>query len=792
MTVQQPPCDAVAALAAGLGQSSARLEHAALIRGQGRYIDDIKYDGQLHAVFLRSPMAHGRIIEVDASAARDMPGVHAVYFYEDLRPLLSADRIPMAMPSKALRFDVDPHVLSHGEVHHVGEPIAIILADTRHIAEDATAQIFIDIEPLPAVVDPRKGLQADAPRARTDCPDNLVAHMVAGYGDTDAAFAQAAHVVSERFHLHKGGGHSLEPRGVAASWDAGARHLTVWDSTQMPHRAKRLLCLSLGLAEDQVRVIAPDVGGGFGPKFVFHPEELAVAAACMQAGRPVKWTEDRFENFTATVQERDQYWEIQAATDADGRLLGIRGTLIADHGAYTPYGTTLPYNSATNLVGPYVLPSYRLDISLCLTNLVPATPTRGAGRPQGTFVMERLLDRLAQAIGLGRDEIRRRNFIRTEQLPYRTGLFTRDGGEMTYDSGDYVEAQRRALELIDWEGFEARRAAAAEQGRCLGLGLANYVEGTGRGPFESVTLSIGASGVIVIGTGACGQGQGTVTLLAQLAAAELGVRPEQIRVRAGDTDAVPKGLGAFASRQAVTAGNAVYQAARQVREKILCVAALWLQADPDALVLRDGAVYVGGTPERSCTVASIAEALAGSPGYSLPAGVSPGLHASVDFQPTGMSYSNGTHVAEIEVDPQTGVVDILRYLVVHDCGRIVHPRMLEGQVVGGTVHGISSALYEWMRYDEDGQPLTCTYIDYFLSTAEVSPRIEVHHMESPTPMNPLGIKGAGEGGTIGAVAAMASAVEDALRPYGVVIRDLPMTTIRLSGLVRAAAEVAHP
>ncbi len=785
--MQQPSGDAVPALSNGLGRSSARLEHAALIRGKGCYVDDIKLDGMLQAVFLRSPIAHGRILRADPSEALKIPGVHAVFFYQDLRTLLQSDRIPMAMPSKALRFDVDPHVLCNGEVHHVGEPIAVIVADSRHLAEDAAAQVLLEIEPLPVVVDPRLGLREGAPRARSDCPDNLVAHMVTGYGDTDAAFATAAHVVSERFHLHKGCGNSLEPRGVVARWDDAAHYLTVWDSTQMPHRAKRILCISLGLGEDEVRVIAPDVGGGFGPKFVFHPEELAVAATSMLMNRPVKWVEDRFENFTATTQERDQYWEIEAATDADGRLLGIRGSLIHDHGAYTPYGLMLPYNSATNLVGPYVLPAYRLELSLCLTNIVPATPTRGAGRPQGMFVMERLLDRLALATGLGRDEIRRRNFIQPEQLPYRTGMFTRDGGEMTYDSGDYVEAQRRALELMDWDGFETRREAAAQEGRFIGLGLANYIEGTGRGPFESAIVSIGATGQIVVSSGACSQGQGTITLLAQLAAAQLGVRPEQIRVRAGDTGAVPNGLGAFASRQAVTAGNAVHQAARQVREKILRVASAWLEAQPEELTLEDGKVFVAARPERRCTVANIAEALAGSPGYSLPAGMEPGLQAAVDFQPVGLSYSNGTHMVEVEVDPETGVVAILRYLIVHDCGTIVHPKMLEGQVVGGTVHGISSSLYEWMRYGEDGQPLTCTYIDYLLSSAEVSPRIEVHHMHSPTPFNPLGIKGAGEGGTIGAMPAMASAVEDALRPYGVVIRDIPMTPVRLSALVRAAA-----
>lgn len=774
----------------GLGRSSARLEHDRLIRGRGRYLDDIERPGQAHAAFLRSPMAHGRLLHIDAAEARALPGVHAVYLYADLRAALTTDRIPTAMPSGSIRFDVDPYVLSCDEVCHVGEPIALVLAESRHVAEDAIALIEVDIEPLPVVVDPRAGLEAGAPIARQDCPDNLVAAITAEYGDVDAAFDGAAHVISEKFHLHKGGGHSLEPRGVVAEWDDAARHLTVWDSTQMPHRAKRILCASLGLAEDQVRVIAPDVGGAFGPKFVFHPEELAIPAAAMLAGRPVKWVEDRFENFTATVQERDQYWTVELAADAEGRLLGVRGALIHDHGAYSPYGVALPYNSATNLIGPYVLPAYRLNISLCMTNLIPSTPTRGAGRPQGTFVMERLLDRLAARLGLGRDELRRRNLIAAEKLPYPTGLRTRDGGEMTYDSGDYVECQRRVLEAADWDGFEARREAAAREGRFLGIGLANYVEGSGRGPFESATVSIGPSGRVSVATGACAQGQGTATMLAQLAAARLGAEPEDVRIVAGDTDAVPNGLGAFASRQAVTAGNAVHLAAGQVREKLLSVASLWLNAAPEELVLEGGVISVAADPERQCAVSRIARALSGEPGYPLPQGVAPGLSASVDFQPPALTYCNGAHVAEVEVCPETGVGKILRYVVVHDCGRLIHPRMVEGQITGGVVHGLSSALYEWMGYDQNGQPQTVTYADYLISTADVSPRIEIHHMESPTPLNPLGVKGAGESGTIAAPAAIASAFEDALRPFGVAITELPMTPGRLSDLVRRGRKTA--
>ncbi|MEP9375378.1 xanthine dehydrogenase family protein molybdopterin-binding subunit [Aquabacter sp. CN5-332] len=769
-----------------IGHPVPRLEDGALLRGQGRFVDDIELPGLLHGAFLRSPLAHARITSLDVSAAEALPGVRRVLTYADLRPLLTCDRIPLAMPSGAIRFDVDPFVLAKDEVCHVGEPIALVVAESRHVAEDALALIEIELDALPAVVDPRLGLAPGAPQARTDCPDNLVAKMSAAYGDVESAFASAAHVIAEEFHIHKGGGHSIEPRGIVARFDGGDDLMTVWDSTQMPHQAKRVLVRTLGLFEHQVRVIAPDVGGGFGPKFVFHPEELAVAAAALLLKAPVKWIEDRFENFMSTVQERDQYWSVEVASDAEGRLLGIRGRLVHDHGAYTPYGVALPYNSATNLLGPYVLPTYKLDIELCLTNLIPSTPTRGAGRPQGTFIMERMLDRLAGRLGLDRAEIRRRNLIGPAQMPYDTGLKTRDGGAMIYDSGDYVACQARALEIAGWAGFEERRAAARREGRWLGIGLSNYVEGSGRGPFESAAVRIGPSGKVVVTTGAAAQGQGTVTMLAQLAAEALGVKPQDVTVIAGDTAASPLGLGAFASRQAVTAGNAAHLAAHEVREKILHVASAWLEAEPDDLDLADGRVHVKGVPGHGRSFGEIASALAGLPGLALPKGTAPGLAAAVDFRPPAMTYCNGTHVAEVEVDPETCVVKVTRYVVVHDCGRLINPMMVDGQIIGGVVHGIGSALYEWMVYGEDGQPLTCTYADYLLSTADVAPRIELHHMESPTPLNPLGVKGAGESGTIAALAVIASAVEDALRPFDITVRDLPMTQARLYGLLGGA------
>ncbi len=639
---------------------------------------------------------------------------------------------------------------------------------------------------MACVLDPVDALAPGAAKARLDCPDNLVARQRIDYGDVDAAFAAAAHRFKEHFRLDKGGGHSIETRGVIAEFDAADGMLTVRANTQMPHRAKSVLAAALGLAEHRVRVVVPTTGGGFGSKAVFHPEELALPAASMLLGRPIKWIEDRRENFIAAALERRQDWDVEAACDDHGRLTAIRGRLCYDHGAATPYGVSLPYNAATNLVGPYVLPCYRLEILLALTNLAPAAPTRGAGRPQGTFVMERLLDRIAERLSLPREEVRARNLVPASAMPYRTPIVQRDGSAMTYDSGDYPESQRRAMAASGWADFPARQEAARRAGRWLGIGLANYVEATGRGPFESAIVTVGPSGRIAVATGATEQGQGISSSIAQIVSAVLAVPLDRIAVIAGDTAATPLGMGAFASRQAVTAGNAIYLAASAVRDKALAAAAAMLEAAPDDLELVDGRVRVKGAPQMSRSLADIARALGGLPGMALPAGLTPGLAAARDFQPPSLTYCNGTHVCEVEIDRDTAAVRLTRYVVVHDCGNMINPAAVEGQVHGGVVHGIGATLYEWMRYDGDGQPQTVTYGDYLLPTADLLPPIEIHHMISPTPLNPLGLKGAAESGTIAAPAAIVSAVENALAPLGIVVRELPLTPARLHVLIREA------
>jgi carbon-monoxide dehydrogenase large subunit len=774
-----------------IGRRMLRLEDAPLLRGQGRFVDDIRFPGLLHAAFFRSPFAHAALTRIDVAKARVLTGVRAVFTYGDLRPFLTCDRIPLALPSAAIRFPVDPFVLAHDELTYVGEPIALVVAESRSLAEDAVRLIEIDVDPLPAVTDLVAGLAPGAPRARRDCPDNLVAQHVLSYGDVATAFAGPAHCIAMRFRLHKGLGGSIESRAILARYDAAEDMLTVWDGTQMPHRAKSILVAALGLDEHRLRVIAPDVGGGFGPKAVFHPEELAIPAAALALRAPVKWIEDRAENFTATVAERGQDWDMEAACDGDGRLLAIRGHMRHDHGANTPYGVALPYNAATNMIGPYVLPACHLTISLCLTNCTPAAPTRGAGRPQGTFVMERLLDAIAQQLGLARDEVRRRNLIPPEQMPYPTPVKQRDGSLMTYDSGDYPESQRRALAAAGWDDFPARQKRARADGRYIGIGLCNYVEGTGRGPFESASLRIERSGRVTITTGATAQGQGVKTMLAQIAAGTLGVPAHSIRVIDGDTAASPLGLGAFASRQAVNAGNAIHKAAHELAQKAIQTAAAMLKLAPEELELADGRVRAPGMQGVEVTLAEIAQALSGTPGMALPGDMAPGLAASCDFQPEAMTYTNGTHICEAEVDIATGEVKLHRYVVVHDCGRMINPLLVEGQVLGAVAHGIGATLYEWMRYDSNGQPLTASLADYLLPTSDCIPAIEIHHMESPSPFNPLGVKGAAESGTIGAPAAIVSAIEDALRPFEVHITDLPVTPARLFALIEAAKS-PHP
>ena len=766
-----------------IGKSVSRVEDPALLAGRGRFVDDIHLPGTRAAVFVRSQHGHATIRGIDTSVAADMPGVRAIYTYADIVPQLTTDKLSVALPSGAYRQTVDRPVLAHDEVCHVGEPIAVVIADERYQAEDAATRVAVDYEPLPAVADCRAALEPGAPPAHRGGDGNLLAEFTTEYGDCDRAFADAACTARATLWQHKGCGHAIECRGVVAAPDPVRDRLVMWSSTQTPHVALRMLVKLLGCDEDQITVITPDVGGGFGPKLVFYQEEIVVVVAAKLLGGPIKWIEDRREHFTSTTQERDQYWDIEAAADMQGHLLAIRGSMIHDHGAFTARGLNLAHNAATILPGPYRLPNYRLDVKMALTNKVPTTPVRGAGHPQGAFAIERLLDGIAHELGLDRAELRRRNLIAAEEMPFLRPLTNRGGAPIKLDSGDYPASLAAALSAAAYDGFAERQGAARAEGRYLGIGLANCIKGSGRGPFESAIVRIGPSGRITVFTGAVAIGQGTHTMLAQVCAEHFGVAPQAVKVVAGDTSTISMGIGASASRQAVNAGSSVNAASIELSTKVKAAAAHLLEASAEDLEIADGRVHVKGVPGMSVGLGEIADSLAGTPGYALPGGIDPGLEASAHPVFESMTYPNGTHVVEVEVDIETGAVGILRYVMVSDCGRIINPMMVDGQLAGGAAHGVGNALFEWMGFDDAAQPLTATFAEYLLPSAPEVPRFEIHSRETPTAHNPLGVKGVGENGTIPATAAIISAIEDALTPFGVRIAETPITPQRIVELI---------
>lgn len=756
------------------GVSVPRLEDKRLLRGEARFVDDITLPGMLEGAFVRSAYAHATINCIDKSAALAIPDVHAVLTLDDLKPLLQTDQLVVGLPSSSYRQDRNRIALAFRETVHVGEPIAFVIAENRYIAEDAAALVDIDYTPLPAVADARAALASDAPPVHDGAEHNLLAEFDMAFGKVDAAFAAAPHTYNESFHQHRGGGHSIECRGNVANYDPMDDLLTLWSSTQTPHTARQLLCDMLGRDEAGVRVVAPDLGGGFGPKLIFYPEDITVAAAALIMGRPVKWIEDRREHFIGTTQERDQFWEAEIAVDDEGKILGLRGHLIHDHGAYTARGVNLPYESAITVTLPYEIPAYAMNVKLALTNKVPVTPVRGAGQPQGVFVMERLLDRAAQALGLDRAEIRRRNLISGADMPKTKPLQNRGGGQVVLDSGNYPKCQADALARADWDGFPARQKAAQLEGRYIGIGMANFVKGTGRGPFESATVRLTPSGAIQVATGATAMGQSTETMMAQIVAAQLGGDISNVKVIAGDSAAAVLGIGGFNSRQAVTAGSSAHVAAITVREKALAIAAHLLEASEADLEIVGREIRVVGVADMKVSIGEVARSVAGVPGYNLPGGVTPGLEATEHVVIDDLTYANGAAAVEVEVDTETGYVTILNYVLAHDCGTVIHPQVVDGQIVGAAAHGIGNALYEWMDFDDHGQPQTTNLADYLLITAPEVPKIQLIHHESPTKLNPIGVKGVGECGVFPGPAAIVSAIEDALSPFGAKLTKAPL------------------
>jgi len=761
------------------GEPIARREDPRLVAGDGRYLDDLG-SGALAAAFVRSPHASARVTEIDVTGALEVDGLVAIYTYEDLEGPV-AEPLPLLIPHPRLHAPRTAYPLANGAVRHVGEPVAMVVARDRYLAEDACERIAVGYQPLPPVV----GLDAAVRAERSvhdDVPDNVAARMLQEVGDAPAAIQAAPHRLQLELEIERSASMPIEGRGVYARWDAADRSLRVYTSTQTSTSVRFALAVKLGVPVDRVEVVAPDVGGGFGVK-IMHPwpEEVLVPWAAMRLGREVKWTEDRREHFVASAHERGQRHTVRVGFDDDGRLLGLDVEFLHDNGAYTPYGIIVPIITATQLLGPYKPGAYRVEFRSLYTNTVMVTPYRGAGRPQGVFAMERTMDAIAGYLGRDRAQVREANFIQPEEMPYDHRLTFQDGRPLIYDSGDYPATLAKLRKLVGWEEFEAVREEARAAGRRVGIGLACYVEGTGVGPYEGAHVRVETDGTVLVATGLTTQGQGHETAFAQVAAEELGVPVERVTVVTGDTRRFKYAVGTFASRAAVMSGNAVAIAAGKVRAKALRIAGEALEADPGDLELADGMVRVKGAPGTEIalrTVAVLANPLryafdeqarlatqfvVGGGVQSPPVAEDdePGLEATGYYSPIRSTFANGMHAAVVETDPETAEVRILRYCVVHDCGRLINPRIVEGQIHGGVAQGVGGALYERLVYDQNGQLLNASFMDFLMPYASEVPKIETDHLETPTPLNPLGIKGAGEAGVIPGAAVLAAAISDA-------------------------------
>ena len=774
-----------------VGRPLPRREDPELLTGRGEYIADITRPGMLHASFVRSPFPHAEIESIDVEAAWRMPGVHAVLTAEDLGP------DPVPQPSNHEfhgQRDTPYYALARDRVRYVGEPVAVVVADSLYEAEDARDEIGVSWNPLPSVGDPELALEDGAPLLYDGWTDNVAAEAVMECGDYDAALDAAETTVAGRFRMPRIFACPLETRGVVADWNPVSDELTLWTSTQILHIVRNFLARVLRLPEHRIRVLVPRVGGGFGAKFHFYPEEVAVAVASRATGRPVRWIEDRLESVLSTVHARGQIVTATLTARRDGTVTGISTDVLGDSGAALHTSGFGPILVAGMLAaGSYDIPNVRMRARGVLTNKVPLGSYRGWGQPQANFVIERLLDRLARQLDVDPIDVRRRNLIRDEQFPYQGMVYG-------FDSGQYHAGLDRALEVFGYDAWRERQQQMRAAGRHVGIGATFFVENTGLGPSRQVNASgvdaggydicrvrVEPGGEVTVYSGFCEMGQGFTNGLAQLCADELGVTPDMVTVLTGDTHAVPiTGYGTGASRSAALGGASLMKAAKVVRERIERIAAHLLETSPDQVVIHDGRLWAHGAPERSITMADIGRA-AYIRAVELPDGMDPaGLEATEVHDPPGLAAPFGVNIAVVEVDVGTGQVEFLDYVIVHDCGVILNPLIVEGQIHGGVAQGIGMALYEELPYDDQGQPMFGSLVDYLLPTASEIPRMRLDHLVTPSINVPGGRKGVGEGGNIGSPSAVASAVEDALSDYGVTVSELPVTPERLIGMLEAA------
>lgn len=776
-----------------VGKSYPRREDRRLLVGGGQFISDIVFPRMLHVAFVRSPVAHARIRSIDLSRVIAMPGVVLAMTAEQLKqelPPVADHRIPM--PSKwrmAIQHKiVNPRQpLLADKIRYVGEPIAVVVAESRYAAEDAVELASFELDPLPAVVDVEAALNAGSALVHEEVGTNLLAEMIVRKGDPAHAMERSPHRLQRKFYHHRYAAMPMECRGVVSVYDQRTDVVTLWSSTQMVHMVRNVIAGTLGLAQANVRCIAPDVGGGFGVKGHAYPEDQLIPFLARRLGRPVKWIEDRYEHFLVSCHARDQVHDAEIGFNSDGRIIAFRDTFAADSGAFNPIGGAIAYNTAVHLPGPYEIPALQVTARIVATTKTPNAPYRGAGRPEAVQVMERFMDLIANTLGLEPAEVRRRNMVPANAMPYSVNIPYRDGEPIVYDSGDYPGALDKTLAALGGvDAFRRRQAEARKTGRYLGLGIGCYTEGTGAGPYESATIRIEPTGRIHVVAGVSSQGQGMETVFAQIAADAWKVKPEDVVVSLGDTGAIPTAFGVMASRCTVTVSSAIHFASATLSKKVLAIAANMLECSAEDLEIKDGGVSVVGVPGKRVSLGQVA--MAARPGWdhSRPSGMEPGLDCTHYYEPPTVTWAYAVHAAIVDVDIKTGKVKLERYVVTHDCGNTVNPMLVEGQIIGGVVQGIGGALLEGIYYDDEGQLLTASLADYPVPTTDDVPEIELIHQEIPSPLNPLGVKGLGEGGAIAPNAAIANAVCDALAPLKIELNTTPFTPEQIFEKISAA------
>jgi aerobic carbon-monoxide dehydrogenase large subunit len=764
-----------------IGSSPRRKGDERLLKGAGLYLDDVRREELLHLGLVRSVHGHARIRGVDMRPALSSPGVVAAWSAADLpetaRPILAGSEgvhkgRPFAAP-----------VLARDVVRYVGEPVAVVVADDAYRLADALERVSVDYEPLPVLVTAEAAL-ASPVRLHEGWPDNAAVAARGALGDAERGVAEADVIVSERLRHACLAAVFIETRGALAYRDRDSGQLVLWSSTQNPYSVRDAVARILGLPTEEVRVLTPDVGGGFGPKGSPYPEEALVALAALRLGRPVKYVESRREDFAASGHDREQVHEVRIGFRKDGVITGIDARFLADVGAYPAQGNGLTLNTVNHLPGPYRVAHYRNAGTSVVTNKTLNMAYRAAGRPEAVFVMERLMDMGARRLGLDPAEMRRRNLVRPEEMPYRPGLTYKDGVPITYDPGDFPAAFERALALFGYDEWRRRQAAKKQGAKRIGVGVACYAQGTGLGPFEGADVRVDPTGKVYVVIGVAAQGQGHSTTLAQICAQELGAAFEDVSVSTGDTGLFPFGMGTGGSRVMANAGPAVAQTAREVRERAARVAAELLECAAEDVRIEKGRAYVAGVPDRAVTLGRLAQVAVRS--KAMKATGEPGLHACTYFYPDTVTWAFGTHAAAVEVDVETGAVRVLAYAVVHDPGRAIHPGIVRAQLQGGAVQCIGAGLMEQVVYDEAAQLLTGSLMDYAIPRADDLPGIDVALTEHRSVVNPLGVKGVGESGAIPGAAAIANAIEDAVADLGVIIREVPVTAARLGELLAAA------